>query len=71
MARGQALQPVQVAGNVRAMGILPTIFNGDRDQANDFISKMEEYLLLNDNVPGFNSPKKRSHSPPPLCKDQR
>ncbi len=37
----------------------PPIFNGNRDDADDFISKVEEYLLLNDNVAGFNSPKKK------------
>ncbi len=41
------------------MGANPPIFNGDRDEADDFISKVEEYLLLNDNVAGFNSPKKK------------
>ncbi len=41
------------------MGANPPIFNGDRDKADDFILKVEEYLLLNDDVAGFNSPKKK------------
>ncbi len=41
------------------MGANPPLFNGDRDEADDFISKVEEYLLLNDDVAGFNSPKKK------------
>jgi len=41
------------------MGANPPIFNGDRDDADDFISKVEEYLLLNNDVAGFNSPKKK------------
>ncbi len=41
------------------MGANPPIFNGNRDDADDFILKVEEYLLLNDNVAGFNSPKKK------------
>ncbi len=41
------------------MGANPPLFNSDRDEADDFISKVEEYLLLNDNVAGFNSPKKK------------
>ncbi len=55
----QALQPVAAAANVKAMGANPPLFNGDRDEADDFISKVEEYLLLNDDVAGFNSPKKK------------
>ena len=41
------------------MGANPPLFNGDRDEADDFIAKVEEYLLLNDDVAGFNSPKKK------------
>jgi len=41
------------------MGANPPIFNGNRDDADNFISKVEEYLLLNDDVAGFNSPKKK------------
>ncbi len=55
----QALQPIAAAANVKAMGANPPLFNGDRDEADDFIAKVEEYLLLNDNVAGFNSPKKK------------
>jgi len=55
----QALQPVAAAANVKAMGANPPLFNGDRDEADDFIAKVEEYLLLNDDVAGFNSPKKK------------
>ncbi len=55
----QPLQPIAAAANVKAMGANPPIFNGNRDDADDFISKVEEYLLLNDDVAGFNSPKKK------------
>ena len=41
------------------MGANPPLFTGNRDDADNFISKVEEYLLLNDNVAGFNSPKKK------------
>ncbi len=41
------------------MGANLPLFNGDRDEADDFIAKVEEYLLLNDDVAGFNSPKKK------------
>jgi len=58
-AAQQALQPVAAAANVKAMGANPPIFTGNRDDADDFISKVEEYLLLNDDVAGFNSPKKK------------
>jgi len=58
-AAQQALQPIAAAANVKAMGANPPLFNGDRDEADDFISKVEEYLLLNDDVAGFNSPKKK------------
>ena len=55
----QPLQPIAATANVKAMGANPPIFNGNRDDADDFISKVEEYLLLNDDVAGFNSPKKK------------
>src|SRR6266403_5422102 len=55
----QPLQPIAAAANVKAMGANPPIFDGNRDNTDDFISKVEEYLLLNDNVAGFNSPKKK------------
>ncbi len=55
----QPLQPIAAAANVKAMGANPPLFTGNRDEADNFISKVEEYLLLNDNVVGFNSPKKK------------
>jgi len=58
-AAQQALQPVAAAANVKTMGANPPIFTGNRDDTDDFISKVEEYLLLNDDVAGFNSPKKK------------
>jgi len=58
-AAQQALQPITAAANVKAMGANPPIFSGNRDDVDDFILKVEEYLLLNNDVAGFNSPKKK------------
>jgi hypothetical protein len=38
------------------MGTLPQIFHGERDKADAFMNELLGYLLLNHNVPGFESP---------------
>src|SRR6266851_3400735 len=38
------------------MGMLPQIFDRERDKADAFMNKLLGYLLLNTNVPGFESP---------------
>jgi hypothetical protein len=38
------------------MGTLPRIFDGERDKADAFMNELLGYLLLNHNVPGFESP---------------
>ena len=38
------------------MGTLPRIFEGERDKADAFINELLGYLLLNADIPGFNSP---------------
>jgi hypothetical protein len=51
----QQLVPVPLAANIRNMGTLPWIFEGERDKADAFINELLGYLLLNANVPGFTS----------------
>ena len=58
-AAQQPLQPVTAAANVKAMGANPPLFTGNQDKADNFILKVEEYLLLNNDVAGFNSPQKK------------
>src|SRR5712672_611191 len=55
----QALQPVPCAPDVRAMGKLPADFHGDQAKGEDFLGECKGYLLLNEDVPGFDSPKKK------------
>jgi len=38
------------------MGALPRIFDGDRTKADTFLTKYLGYLMLNQGVPGFESP---------------
>ncbi len=38
------------------MGMLPQIFDGERDKADTFMNELIGYLLLNTNVLGFESP---------------
>ena len=54
-----AQQPVQVAADVKAMGSLPQIFNGDKSKADDFIKEVKGYFHLNADVAGYNSPYKK------------
>src|SRR6266436_5929175 len=54
-----AAQPIAAAANVKAMGRDPPLFQGERKKADTFMNKVEKYLMLNYNVVGFNSPKKK------------
>ena len=54
-----AQQPVQVAADIKAMGSLPHIFNGDWSKVDDFIKEVKGYLHLNTDVAGYNSPYKK------------
>jgi len=56
---GAAAQPVAAAANVKAMGKDPPLFHGERSKADTFMNKVEKYLVLNHDVAGFNSPKKK------------
>lgn len=42
---------------MKPTGALPRIFNGTREHAEDFIEEVLAYLQLNEQVPGFQSPK--------------
>ena len=48
--------PIPPALEIRAMGSLPRIFDGDRTKANAFLTKFLGYLMLNHGVPGLKSP---------------
>ena len=50
-----AQQPAQPPQDVKMMGALPSIFSGDREQANNFIEQLKGYIRLNRLVPGMNS----------------
>ena len=52
-------QPVQVVADVKVMGSLSQIFNGDRAKADNFIKEVKGYFHLNADVAGFNSPYKK------------
>ncbi len=52
----QQLVPIPAAADVCMMGTLPQIFKGEREKADTFMNEMLGYLLLNANVPGFESP---------------
>ena len=52
-------QPVPPTPDVKAMGSLPQIFNGDQSKADDFIKEVKGYFCLNADVPGYNSPYKK------------
>jgi len=41
------------------MGKDPPLFQGDRKKADTFINEVDKYLTLNDDVAGFNSPRKK------------
>ena len=41
------------------MGQLPFVFDGDRTKADNFIDEVKGYLLLNQDINGFNSPIKK------------
>jgi len=51
--------PIQVAGNVKNMGQLPFVFDGNWTKADDFMDEVKGYLLLNQDINGFNSPIKK------------
>jgi len=48
--------PIPQAHDVKAMGSLPRIFDGDRTRAEAFLTEFLGYLILNQGVPGFESP---------------
>jgi len=58
-AGGAAAQPVTTAANVKAMGKDPPLFKGERSKADTFMNEVEKYLTLNNDIAGFNSPKKK------------
>ncbi len=54
-----AAQPVAAATNVKAMGKDPPLFQGERKKADTFMNEVKKYLMLNNDITGFNSPKKK------------
>jgi hypothetical protein len=48
--------PIPQAHDIKAMGSLPRIFDGDRTRAEAFLTEFLGYLILNQGVPGFESP---------------
>jgi hypothetical protein len=52
----QNMVPIPQAHNIKAMGSLPRIFNGDRTWAEAFLTEFLGYLILNQGVAGFESP---------------
>jgi hypothetical protein len=52
----QNMVPIPQAHDIKAMGSLPRIFNGDRTQAEAFLTEFLGYLILNQGVAGFESP---------------
>ena len=42
------------------MGQMPSVFDGDRTKADDFIEHVKSYLRVNQDVAGFNSPIKKA-----------
>ena len=52
-------QVVPAGGDVRLMGALPNIFNGNHAEAHRFIEAVKSYIRLNEDVPGFQSPMKK------------
>ena len=55
----QPLAPIATAGDVKNMGQLPFVFDGDQTKADNFIDEVKSYLLLNQDISGFNSPIKK------------
>ena len=53
---GPAQAPVAQAQGVRPIGALPTPFLGDRTKAENFMEEVKQYLRLNRDVAGFDSP---------------
>ena len=52
-------QPVLPTPDIKAMGSLPQIFNGDRSKADNFIKEVKGYFCLNADIPRYNSPYKK------------
>ena len=52
----QNMVPIPQAHNIKAMGSLPRIFNGDRTRAEAFLTEFLRYLILNQGAAGFESP---------------
>ena len=48
-----------MAQDVQAMGSPPSIYNGDRTKANDWLEELKMYLRVNRDVAGFDSPIKK------------
>jgi len=52
----QNMVPIPQAHDIKAMGSLPRIFDGDRTWAEAFLTEFLGYLILNQQVAGFKSP---------------
>ena len=51
----QDMVPIPQAHDIKAMGSLPRIFDGDRTRAEAFLTEFLGYLMLNQGVAGFKS----------------
>jgi hypothetical protein len=48
--------PIPQYRDIKAMGSLPRIFDGDQTKAEAFLTEYLRYLILNQGVSGFKSP---------------
>ena len=48
--------PIPQARDIKPMGSLPQIFDGDRARADAFLTEYLGYLMLNQGIRGFESP---------------
>ena len=53
------LIPIPVAADLKVMGNLPRMFEGDRDKSRAFMNDFLLYVVTNQGVPGFKSPLRR------------
>jgi hypothetical protein len=64
------LVPVPAAADIQAMGNKPENFYRDRAKADTFIEDVKAYLCLNEDVAGYNSPKKQNSLHPHMYERQ-
>jgi hypothetical protein len=50
------LIPIQPGGEIKQAGMTPQPFDGDRTKAEAFLRELRLYMMVNQGVPGFESP---------------